>query len=89
MAKIFRNKVQTLINLGLLAVILVLVNILANARFGDRAMYGYIDLTEDKRFTLTQGTKQLVRNLDEVVFVRVLLEGEFPAGFKRLQNSTR
>lgn len=89
MSKIFRNKVQTLTNLGLLVVVIVLVNILANARFGDRAMYGYIDLTEDKRFTLTQGTKQLVRELDEVVFVRVLLEGDFPAGFKRLQNSTR
>lgn len=89
MSKIFRNKIQTLTNLGLLVVVVVLVNILANARFGDRAMYGYIDLTEDKRFTLTQGTKQLVRELDEVVFVRVLLEGDFPAGFKRLQNSTR
>lgn len=27
--------------------------------------------------------------MDDVVFVRVLLDGEFPAGFKRLQSSTR
>lgn len=89
MARLFRNKVQTLTNLALLVVALVLINILANARFGDRAMYGYLDLTEEKKFTLTKGTRQLLRNVDEVVFVRVLLEGEFPAGFKRLQNSTR
>jgi ABC-2 type transport system permease protein len=89
MSRIFRNKVQSLTQLGLLTVAVILINILANARFGDKAMYGHIDLTEEKRFTLTQGTKQLVRDLDEVVFVRVLLEGEFPASFKRLQNSTR
>ncbi len=89
MSKIFRSKVQTLTNLGLLVVVVVLVNILANARFGDRAMYGHVDLTEDKRFTLTKGTRQLLREVDDVVFVRVLLEGDFPAGFKRLQNASR
>lgn len=89
MSKIFRNKVQSLTQLGLLTVAVILINILANARFGDKAMYGRIDLTEEKRFTLTPGTKQLMREVDDVVFVRVLLDGEFPAGFKRLQNATR
>lgn len=89
MSKIFRNKVQTLLQLGLLTVVVILVNILANARFGDKAMYGHIDLTEEKRFTLTSGSKQLLREVDDVVFVRVLLDGEFPSGFKRLQNATR
>jgi ABC-2 type transport system permease protein len=89
MSKIFRNKVQSLTQLGLLTVAVILINILANARFGDKAMYGRIDLTEEQRFTLTTGTKKLLREVDDVVFVRVLLDGEFPAGFKRLQNSTR
>jgi len=47
------------------------------------------DLTEEKRFTLTRPTVGMLKNLDEPVFVRVLLEGEFPAGFKRLQRSVR
>ncbi len=89
MSKIFRNKVQTLLQLGLLTVVVILVNILANTRFGDKVMYGHIDLTEEKRFTLTSGSKQLLREVDDVVFVRVLLDGEFPSGFKRLQNATR
>lgn len=89
MSKIFRNKAQSLTQLGLLTVAVILINILANARFGDKAMYGRIDLTEEKRFTLTTGTKKLLREVDDVVFVRVLLDGEFPAGFKRLQSSTR
>ena len=29
----------------------------------------------------------LLESLDDVVYVEVLLEGEFPAGFKRLQRS--
>jgi len=89
MSKIFRNKVQSLTQLGLLTVAVILINILANARFGDKAMYARLDLTEEQRFTLTTGTKKLLREVDDVVFVRVLLDGEFPAGFKRLQSSTR
>ena len=48
----------------------------------------YFDLTEEKRFTITQPTERLLENLDEVVYVQVLLDGEFPAGFKRLQKAT-
>ncbi|MFM2394888.1 MAG: hypothetical protein RLZZ546_2871 [Bacteroidota bacterium] len=48
----------------------------------------YIDLTADKRFTLTKASKDLVKDLD-VVYIKVLLDGDFPAGFKRLQNATR
>ena len=66
MSKIFRNKVQSLTQLGLLTVAVILINILANARFGDKAMYGRIDLTEEKRFTLTTGTKKLLREVDDV-----------------------
>lgn len=48
-----------------------------------------LDLTEEHRFTLTPATKNILKEVPDVVFVRVLLEGEFPAGFKRLQQSTR
>jgi ABC-2 type transport system permease protein len=89
MTNLFRNKVQTITNLGLLIVVVVLINILAGARFGEFSFYRQIDLTEDQLFSLTDGTRHMVRELDEVVFVRVLLDGEFPAGFKRLQNATR
>ncbi len=72
----------------LIAGILLFVNILANARVGGQAMYGYADLTADKRYTLTSGTRKLLNGLDDVLFVKVLLGGEFPAGFKRLQTAT-
>lgn len=76
------------LRLGLIAGILLFTNVLANARFGDTALYGYLDLTADKRYTLTKGTRQLLRGLDDVLFVKVLLGGEFPAKFKRLQTAT-
>ncbi len=83
------RKRQSLVQLGLFVGIVIFINILANARIGGRALYGYIDMTEEKRFTLTEGTQDLLRNLDDPVTVRVLLEGDFPAGFRRLQTATR
>lgn len=47
-----------------------------------------IDLTNEKRFTLSNPTKKILRNLEEVVEVKVFLKGEFPSGFKKLANST-
>lgn len=47
-----------------------------------------LDLTEEKRFTLTPQTIKLIKDLDEVVYIKIYLDGEFPAGFKRLQRAT-
>ncbi len=48
-----------------------------------------LDVTSDKRFSLTAATKQMVRKLNSDVSVEVYLEGEFPSGFKRLQTGIR
>ena len=74
---------QSLIQFGLFCGILLFVNILANS------YYTHFDLTEEKRFTLTRPTRDLLKNLEAQVYVQVLLDGEFPAGFKRLQTATR
>jgi len=46
-----------------------------------------LDLTEDGRYSISPATKRMLRNLDDEVFIKVYLEGDFPAGFKRLQKS--
>jgi ABC-2 type transport system permease protein len=52
--------------------------------------YARLDLTSDKRYTLGQPTKKLLKGLKDVVFVKVYLEGkDLPPGFKRLSESTR
>lgn len=48
-----------------------------------------IDLTEEKRYTLTTSTVRMLNGLKDNIYVEVLLEGSFPAGFKRLQESTQ
>lgn len=75
--------VQRITQLFLIIGIIVFINIIANY------FYGFIDLTEEKRYTLSPSTHQVVESLDENVFVTVLLDGDLPPGFKRLQNSTK
>ena len=52
-------------------------------------LFARIDLTSERRYTLSKSTKEMLRGIDEPVLFRVYLEGEFPADFKRLQNETK
>jgi ABC-2 type transport system permease protein len=47
-----------------------------------------LDLTAEKRYTLSNPTKELLRKLEDKVDITVFLEGEMPAGFKKLAGST-
>lgn len=68
----------------LLAIIIViLLNITGSF------IFHRFDLTSEKRYTLSDATKKLLATIDETVYVKVYLEGEFPAGFKRLRNETK
>lgn len=55
---------------------------------GSQWMHTTIDATEERRFTLTPATVDLLESLDDKIYIKVLLDGRFPAGFKRLQEST-
>ncbi len=45
------------------------------------------DLTGEKRYSLAPETKEILRDLDDVVYVRVYLEGDLPMGFTRLKTA--
>ena len=47
-----------------------------------------VDLTDEKRYTLSPATRKLLEKIEEPVTIDILLKGEFPAVFKKLQNST-
>ena len=99
------RKTTAFINLALLFVVLFFLNILVNSNLGGLRRYSYLDLTEDKRYSLTDGTNTILEKMvDRIensnegtegdfeqggIFIQVLLEGDFPANFKRLQESTR
>jgi ABC-2 type transport system permease protein len=59
----------------------ILVNQLAN-RFFFR-----LDLTEEKRYSITDASKKQLRELPDVVTIEIYLAGELPAGFKRMQQA--
>ena len=67
--------------LGLL--IIILLNIIS------AFIFTRIDLTSEKRYSLSEATKTMLDDIDDLVFFRVYLEGEFPAGFKKLARETR
>ena len=47
------------------------------------------DLTSEKRYTLSPTTKEIINNLDDYVYFKVYLEGDLPAGFKKLRRETK
>lgn len=52
-------------------------------------VYTRVDLTEEKRYTLSGGTRQLLGTLPARVHVDVFLTGKLPPGFKRLETAVR
>ena len=67
---------------------LILVGILL-INFVSSIIYKRFDLTEDNRYTLTESTKNIVKNIEEITTIKVYLQGDFPAEFKRLQIETK
>lgn len=69
------------IKLFALVVFLLLINVPVNY------FHLGLDLTKEKRFTISDQTKKLISSIDESMTLTVYLKGDMPAGFKRLGNS--
>ncbi len=67
----------------LLLISLLIINVCT------QSIYKRIDVTEDRRFTLSETSKNLISRVNEPLFITVYLEGDFPSEFKRLQLETR
>lgn len=78
-----QRKRQSILRLLLLLGILLLVNIIGNLA------YTRFDLTREGRYTLHKSTKKLLTDLEDVVYIKVYLEGDFPPGFQKLQAAIR
>jgi gliding-associated putative ABC transporter substrate-binding component GldG len=69
--------------LGLLAIVLVIIN------FASYFVFHRFDLTNDKRYTLSETTKNIISQVNDPINIDVFLEGNFPLEFKKLQNETK
>ena len=49
--------------------------------FINQSFYKRFDLTQDKRYTLSNTTNKIISKVDKTLFVTVFLEGDFPSEF--------
>ena len=76
------NKTNPYIKILLVLIVLIVLNIIGNS------FYKRFDLTKDKRYTLSNETKEIVSRVKDPLTIKVYLQGDFPAEFKRIQQET-
>lgn len=74
------KKIKTLV---LLVIGLILLNLIS------QHFYKRFDLTHDQRYTLSEVSTSILKEVNNPLFITVYLEGDFPAEFKRLQIETQ
>lgn len=70
-----------------LARITLFIGILVGINVIAAFMFFRWDLTQEKRYTISDATKKLLQNLEHQVVIKVYLTGDFPAGFERLERA--
>ncbi|MBE9469520.1 MAG: gliding motility-associated ABC transporter substrate-binding protein GldG [Bacteroidetes bacterium] len=76
-------KKQNIIQLLLILIIIVLVNYIFSF------VLLRVDLTSEKRYSISEPTQEILKNLKDVVYFKVYLNGDLPSGFKQLEKSTK
>ena len=76
-------KKQNIIQLIVALIVILLINYIASNAFFR------LDLTADKRYTLSDATEEILDSLDDIVYVEIYLDGEMPIGFQRMQKSIK
>ena len=72
-----------------ITMVLVVIAILFLINFVASFVFKRFDLTTEKRYTLSESTKELLKKLDDVVYIKVYLQGDFNPNFTRLKNETK
>ena len=81
--KKYGARIQSILEFTTLLVIIIVANILGNF------YYLRIDLTEEKRYTLSETSKKLSKELKEKCYFHLYLDGDMSARFKNLRNEIR
>ncbi len=76
-------KRQNVISLFIGIAFIILFNIISSY------VFTRFDLTSEKRYTLSEPTRAMLKKLDDHVYFKVYLDGEMPAGFKKLSKATK
>ena len=74
-------KGQSITQLILLVGILFFINVVA------QFVFARVDMTQEKRYSLSESSKKLAKNLNDIVYFKIYLDGDLPPGFLKLRNS--
>ncbi len=74
---------KNILKILIVLIITVLINYIANI------FYTRIDITKDKRYTLSEATKNIITNVNNELYIDIFLSGDMPSEFKRLQNEVK
>ena len=69
--------------------LLTIIGILVVVNFAGNFFFKRFDLTADKRYTLSETSLDIIKEVKEPLYVDVFLEGNFPGEFKKLQTETQ
>lgn len=69
--------------------LLIVIAILLVLNVMSGSFFHRFDLTKDKRYTLSTTSLNIVKQVENPLYVTIYLQGDLPAEFKRLQSETR
>ena len=69
--------------LGITVFVLIVLNVLGSLFFHR------FDLTKDKRYTLSQTSLNIVKQVQNPLSIKIYMQGDLPADFRRLQQETK
>ncbi|WP_166923885.1 gliding motility-associated ABC transporter substrate-binding protein GldG [Flavobacterium poyangense] len=74
---------QNIKTLGITVFILIVLNVLGSLFFHR------FDLTKDKRYTLSETSLNIVKQVQNPLSIKIYMQGDLPADFRRLQQETK
>ena len=48
-----------------------------------------VDLTSAKKYSISKETKNLISNIEDIIFFKIYLHGDIPVEYKRLANELK
>lgn len=76
-----KKRSANIIKTALIILSIVIINLISSKAFFR------LDLTGEKRYTISEGTREILTNLEDVVVIRIYLDGELNIPFQNFQNS--
>jgi ABC-2 type transport system permease protein len=73
-------------DIAMLVVVLIIITLI---NFVSTFLFKRFDLTSEKRYTLSESSRKLLKSLNDVVYIKVYLQGDFNPNFTRLKNETK